>query len=172
MDFETGLKFLLRDLKIPTVTLFDMEFLTKDENYTMGFREQGECNPTIIGFEKDDKIEIRNSGKARIIEITSPQGFVRFSRDIPEDRPLNFDLRPRKGTLLKLISEKIDFKILNGAAEIIEVNHADTQVKALCSENRVGLSFPYGSQVWINLGNEYTKIRIELGSKSGPTPSL
>lgn len=172
MDFETGLKFLLRDLKLPMVTLFDMEFLTKDENYIMGFREQGEGNPTIIGFEKDDKIKIQNSGKARLIEIISPQGFLKFSRNIPEDRPLNFDLRPRVATLLKLIDEKIDFKILNGSTKIMEVKHSDTEINVLCTADEVGMEFPQGSQVWINLGNEYTKIRIDLSSKSGSNPSL
>lgn len=172
MDFEKFIKFLLRDLKIPTVTVLDMEFLTKGEDYSMGFIEEGNENPTIIGFEKDDKIEIRNFAKARLIEIVSPQGFLKFSRNIPMDVPLNFDLRPRVATLLKLINEKIDFKIFNGASEIMQVKHSDTEVSTLCTADGVGMEFPQGAQVWINLGNEYTKIRIEWSSKSGSNPSL
>ena len=172
MDFEKFIKFLLRDLGIPKVTVLDMEFLTKGENYTMGFIEEGNENPTIIGFEKDDTIEIRNFARARLIEIKSPQNFLKFSRNIPMDIPLSFDLRPLVTTLLKLIEEKIDFQILNGAAKIMEVKHSDTEINALCTADEVGMEFPQGSQVWINLRNEYTKIRIEWSSKSGSNPSL
>ena len=154
------LKVLLKDIGIPSITLEDMEFTTKNNCYWISYKEGGKALPTIIGFTEDDIIQAEYTDEGNYLFVDDKNSLRRFVRDI-SDEGLSFELDISLEIMEKLIQGGIKFSIVEDYNKEKFCITPGPEVKVVAvGEKGFRLKFQ-DSSIWVSI-SESSKIRIYL----------